>query len=485
MQEAKQFVEVLYESTEDLQSIFLQFEEVSLMSMGEILMYHPVEYDVATRKKAFSVMMRLLKCDPVDVKKRWGLLLDAVYVSFLSPDYDDLNTDLREGYQFIIEEIEKTVSERSFVLDDERQSDSNERQDAPVVIVTSQFLKTSHAPTRRVLDYAYTIKTRLHVPVVIVNDSCMNGENHWVSFNYADVYNEMKEYQYKDEAFPFLQIPKIMPDIDEIIKVLSYIRNLKPRLVYNVSGYSIVADLCRAFAKTASIPCAIDFPVSMAEYMVLPRGLRETDEKTIKTFKSWQKPVISRYNYIYPRGDSDDYKRTDYGINEEDFVLAVVGNRLETEMRDEFLMVIRDILNKFKNACVLFIGNIDDKERIAGIIEENKRLVFAGNVSNGGECVKMADLYIQPTRAGGGRSAFEAAYHGLPVVTVRYGDVWGTMGDEFTVEDYDGMREKISEYINDKTYYDVMSKKAKQRADELEDMEGTFVDLFEKLDVKY
>jgi glycosyltransferase involved in cell wall biosynthesis len=134
---------------------------------------------------------------------------------------------------------------------------------------------------------------------------------------------------------------------------------------------------------------------------------------------------------------------------------------------------------------VFIIGKIDDKKRVTDFADDNERLVFAGDVANGGECVKMADLYIQPTRAGGGRSAFEAAYHGLPVVTTRYGDVWGTMGDEFTVEDYGEMLEKIAQYISDKDYYESMSKKSKKRADELEDMEGTFVDLFEKLNVQY
>jgi glycosyltransferase involved in cell wall biosynthesis len=69
------------------------------------------------------------------------------------------------------------------------------------------------------------------------------------------------------------------------------------------------------------------------------------------------------------------------------------------------------------------------------------------------------DLYINPKRKGGGTSAFEAMYKGMPLVTLPVGDVGLAAGADFQAADYDEMIRQISEYKADREYYEVQSRR--------------------------
>ncbi|GFI29903.1 hypothetical protein IMSAGC013_01290 [Lachnospiraceae bacterium] len=62
-------------------------------------------------------------------------------------------------------------------------------------------------------------------------------------------------------------------------------------------------------------------------------------------------------------------------------------------------------------------------------VVENKWLI----VSAENRMQEEIDVYIQPNRKGSGRAAFEAMYHGIPVITTRYRDAWDVCGKEFEV----------------------------------------------------
>ena len=118
-----------------------------------------------------------------------------------------------------------------------------------ILMVTSQFLGINHAPTRRILDYSYTIATSLHKRVMIINDA---GLNYYpcacLEQNFTPAYfpelNNTKIISYKEINIPFMQIPGYMPDIYSLKENLREIYQLQPELVYNIGGSSIFADLC-------------------------------------------------------------------------------------------------------------------------------------------------------------------------------------------------------------------------------------------------
>ena len=51
------------------------------------------------------------------------------------------------------------------------------------------------------------------------------------------------------------------------------------------------------------------------------------------------------------------------------------------------------------------------------------------------------------------------------------------------MDNYNEMEQKVENYIMNEEYYNEMSTMARKRAKELEDMEGTFIELFDKLQI--
>lgn len=88
--------------------------------------------------------------------------------------------------------------------------------------------------------------------------------------------------------------------------------------------------------------------------------------------------------------------------------------------------------------------------------------------------IELCDLYVNPTRKGGGTSAVEAMYKGKPAVSVGYGDVAGIIGEEFCCADYDEMVEIIKRYSADKQFYQEQSERAYKLAEEYLDTDGEF-----------
>jgi len=480
MTEAAQLTEILYERKSELEQFYAGSKEGILESLRELLLTNPGEYDRELRRKAYLVFLHLAESSWIDVRERWGIYLDLIYITFVSTDYDLYDAQFRNAYGMIESHVESAVATC-------RVNDPILREAVPsnpVVIVTSQFLSESHAPTRRVLDYAYTIETTLQMPVVIINDAGMHGDGNRVNYNFIEQYNTVQRYEYRGLSFPFYQSAVNTPDMEELARIVRWVREMKPRIVFNVGGYSMLTDICRGFTRTASIPCAIDYAVSLAEYMILPRTKRDADREVTATFRPWQKTVISRYNYVYSTGDGQTYSRGEFQLGDDQFIVAIIGNRLDTEMTDGFLHMLRKVLESSERISVLFIGEVKRQDRILRQIEHEEQIRFAGSVSNGGACLSITDLYIQPTRSGGGRSAFEALWQGIPVISTRYGDVWGTVGEDFCVNDYDEMKNAIEKYESEGSYYDTQQQKARERAAILEDMPGTFRALFADMGIR-
>ncbi len=443
------------------------------------------DYKETLKIKAFELLCSIAREDFFPLKERWTLYWILQRNYFVSELFDECGQTLEEVYAAIYLKIENAMP-ASLIEGDKVQ----EEQDV-IVIITDQFLDLKHAPTRRVLDYAYTIQKRLGISVIIINDSGFHLENFpYMNFNatvsFAEGYNRINELPYKGEKFSFYQVPVTMPDLQEIANVIYNIKKLSPRLVLNIGGSSFTSDLCRHFVRTATIACTTAMPVSMADYLVLNRQLRDTDKKKIERLQPWQKVVESVFNYIMPDENTlRSYTRKEFGVAEDEWLIVSAGNRMQEEMDDEFLEMVDRVLGELPNSHFMVIGEIFEEEQIADKFTNREKLSFTGDVEDGSQAIRLADVYIQPNRKGGGRAAFEAMYHGIPVITTRYGDVWDVCGKEFGVDSYQEMEERLKSYYKDGELFNSMREKSRERSLELEDMKGMFEKLFSNIGVEY
>ena len=466
--------------------VFLQVSEEEVHDIVNIvtIVLDEEEYSEELKKKSFELLCDIASVEKLSLEERWVIYWNLVSKIFVNTKYDAYSNNLREVYASIYKDIEKLMPQELLGKSVDRNADG------PVVIVTSQFLSEGHAPTRRVLDYAYTIQTKLGVNVKIINDSGMNFRGvsyikNGTGFNYISEYEKKNKYFYKGITFDFFQNPNKMPDLQGIANLIYNIKQLNPRLVLNVGANCLTSDLCRQFAKTATIPCSTNIPTSMAENLILCREIREEDKQQLEKLYPWQNVVESVFNYILQRDkEMCFYSREMFAIPEDAWLLASAGNRMQAEMDADFLHMIDELLGELEECHFLIIGQIENKEKILSGLKNIKKIHFAGQVKDGSQAIRLADVYIQPTRKGGGRAAFEALYHGVPVITTKYGDTWDVCGSEFEVDSYEKMKEQIKKYYSQKEIYEMAVKNSTKRATILEDMQGMFEKLFADLQVE-
>ena len=382
---------------------------------------------------------------------------------------------------------------------------AKERNEDRIVLVTSQFLNIGHAPTQRVLDYAYILQHELKKKVIIINDGGMHfyRNEHLggvAAFNFLEEYNDLESFEYKGEVLGFIQIPQLMPNLPTLQEACEMIYELNPGLVFNVGGSSLLTDLCTKFVMTSSMPCRVEYPVSRSEYLLVARSV-SADEPEYRTKQAYQKVIETNFNYIYRKSDKV-YSRREFGIPEDAFLCMMVGYRigqetdtafldllrkayysfsdeqdLQTNVGEDFQTTVADAETFFKDYYFVFVGVVEEEDRKRILdsfpVQMQEKVVFTGLLKDASEFIRLGNLFLNPDRNGGGRAAFESLHFGIPVVTFRNGDVYYVAGDEFGAENYDEYADIIRRYFSDKSFYKEKSEKASARAKILEDMTGT------------
>lgn len=434
--------------------------------------------DMVVVRNSIKILFELCDNPNMVEEKIWSAYWIIYYAVFTHSELSDCKKQLRKLYSDIFNMFNAKIEIRNNLL-----SDGSVNDEKTVVIVTSQFLGINHAPTRRVLDYAYTIQQGLGYKVIIINDGLMNLKNptYFPDFSFSEVLNSFGSIDYKDTVFEFYQNPYKMPDFAIASELVNKIKNYKPVLVLSVGDSDFVADSCKSFAKTACIPCASSIPITEAEYPILCRDIRKPDDELL--LNSNQKVISSLYTFIMPEENSlASYTKQDLLCSEDDWVIVAVGNRLDIEMTDDFMQMVDDILDFHKRIKFVVIGEVQ-KEHLLQNIRNREQIKFVGAKKDASQLIKYCNVCIQPHRSGGGRSAFEALYYGVPVVTPRFGDTWAACGEEFAVDNYIEMKEEIIKLFSNTEYYYFMQATARQRGLKLEDMHGMFRKLFEELSI--
>jgi len=453
-----------------------------VISMTMLIMNENKDFE--KKKQAFIVSGKVAQCGKLPIQERWAVYWSMVYRAFVDNDYVEVKDMLDEVYLSIY----NTVA--SFMPEQLKKDDMIKEKNGIVVIVTSQFLSEGHAPTRRILDYSYTMQKKLGKKIIIINDCGMRYQHYEymqenVSFNCIDELSEKDIIHYKDTEFKFYQTKSVMPDLQEIGNIVWNIKKLSPELVLCVGASCLTADLCNYFVKTAVITCSTEIPTSAADNLIVCRSLREDDEQKINNLLSGQKLIESIFNYQMPADElMRHYRREEFQLSEGDWVIAVAGNRLNAELTSEFLKCIDEVLSSIQQAHFFIVGDVDQR-RIEKCFKNKDKVHFGGTVQDGSQAIRLSDVYVQPRRRGGGRAAFEALYYGIPAIIPDFGDAWDVCGNAFEVHSYDEMREKLVNYYENKNLYDQVSKVASEHARKLENMQETFRELFQKLGVAY
>lgn len=356
-----------------------------------------------------------------------------------------------------------------------------------VIVITSQFLDMRHGPTKTALDRCECLIKQFGMQVFLINTGDLLFHDDRICFydmgtgNYVEDYVNMSSVDYNGCRIPFYQCKKGMPIKKEMLEIATFVKEVNPYFILTIGGENLTADLCSDFCPTlalATVPSALT--VTGGQFQALGRKLNPQDREILESFHISEEHVIEGIFTSSLKQQEHHYSREELGIPKDCFVCIVVGGRLDAELDDT---LIRKLLHETDDRIRIAIaGRYESYGRQSKCVKGfADKFIYLGFQNDMLAVLECCDLYINPMRTGGGTSAAEALYKGLPVVTLPVGDVALGAGAYFYVENYDEMIKKINQYVSDKELYECDSRLARERAETLFDTSGEFSKIIKEM----
>jgi glycosyltransferase involved in cell wall biosynthesis len=268
---------------------------------------------------------------------------------------------------------------------------------------------------------------------------------------------------------------------EELVELLQEIYAWKPYLIYNMGSENLIADLCGSFTTEVTIPFSSNYPISDGEYLILARNLQKNDTEFTDYIEKKKQTLIESI-FVYKLQDPlKKYIKSDFDIPERSFVIVIVGARLDVEIDDGFVEILRQLLAQDLAYYLVFMGyftRFEERKNKIGFADRIKYLGFQDDVRG---VINIADIYLNPPRKGGGTSSVEALSEGVPVLTLPECDVANSVGEQFIYSDLKELPALVSRYKNDREFYRQQSKNALEQAERAINTEEVLRDVLNKI----
>lgn len=372
------------------------------------------------------------------------------------------------------------------------------RNKSRIVIITEQILAEQHAPTKITLNLCRTLQQELGMEVYLIscpiNSGILSTYNAWMDVlsdqyyeemngNYVVKYSDGKMFLmeqdlkgqflliYKECMINGCQIVFERENSEKFKSLLQSIYEFNPAFIYNVDAVAPIAELCSGFTTVVSGAMNYGYPVSEAQILMKLATKDELDlsNSDIHVLESYQQLIIQDELQFDVEKAVNPENRAMYGIKGDAFLIVIIGNRLSTDLTEQFKRTLIDIFSLDSSIELLLIGEYP--EYINYFSDE----IFTGRIHyinyhyRLSELIGIADLYLNPPRNGGGTSALISLNFGVPVVTLPGGDVAGNIGKDFTCQDESDLVETVSRYMSDKDFYERQKRRGQEYTNRLVD----------------
>lgn len=160
------------------------------------------------------------------------------------------------------------------------------------------------------------------------------------------------------------------------------------------------------------------------------------------------------------------YRREEYGIQKEDFVMVTVGRKISLEIDDEFAESVCQMLKRKSNIKWILVGDpVKSTNSLFNQFLKDKRIINWGYEPHLENLYRMCDIYLNPNRSGAGVSIRRAMLIGLPIAITDYpSDALPCMPLECIVHgNYKELMEYVVKLYENRELYQSVSKKTLDR----------------------
>ena len=422
------------------------------------------------------------KDDTMTKENRYYAYRQLIRYKFLhqeanTPEANDLLDDL---FDRVLNEYE------TYLMPLCKRIPQKERSNDFVIVLTTQMLGMTHAPTKILMDRCYVLQKTLNKKIFIINTADVlstYGQIPWYNSSiggYIEELSSVDSIKYKDTTFSYFQCPREMPNADIIGEILKLVSDEKPEYIIAIGENSITACLCSHIVPVLTLTLTSTARIGVRTTFQATGKITNEDMTWLQKHNFPSEHFIKGVNtYAIPM-QKNKYSRKDLNLPETDFICITVGYRLDAEVDDDFLEMIQKLA-----ANDIYTVLIGDFNRFNDVCEKysilKKYLIPLGFQKDLLAVYECCDVYINPRRIGGGTSAIEALSKSLPVLTLNYGDVSGVVGNDFCYDSYNDMYDEILKLAGNTSYLKSRKEKALERANQLTDSAKEFPELLQAM----
>lgn len=343
----------------------------------------------------------------------------------------------------------------------------SERNHNRIVIITNQLLEDLHAPTNLTKEICYVLqKLQMDVLLVVAYEEADSSLGQvWfepLTLYYIKEYNGNFITERYGEEIKGYQIIINRDNINEIKELIMKLYEFNPLCVWYMGNLSIFPDLLKRYTTELAMTFGNGYAISEAQIMISYLNTQSLEIKDMETFLTMNDQHAVQYKLRIPINLSkEEYSKKQFGFCDDDFLIAIAGNRLDSEITSEFLQVLKSILEFDAKISIVFIGCYNNYKEIIKDELFNKRTSFLGYRNDLLGVLSIMNLFVNPPRKGGGTGAIYSIYSGVPVVTLDDCDVAACVTPEFICTDLEEMQHVIKRYITDPEFYQFQSERAK------------------------
>ena len=349
-----------------------------------------------------------------------------------------------------------------------------ERDDNLIVMTTTQLLSPEHAPTRILLEMSRILEVYLNKRVFLISEikeydvySCIKAglKNHY-KLIYTKEFNGEFVYHYKECCFSGYQIRLKSENILEMKQLMQKLYTYKPYCVWCFGGIPAFAGVMKQFTSMIYTQFMEGYPGMPADMVVNYFEHASANYPQEKEFLTTRGVKVQEIRIGLPSYQKAKglYQRSNIGISEDAFCIGIVGNRLERDCTDDFLNMLGQVLhnNKSNKIWLVFIGGASNEfaMKVAEKTKEIEHLRFLGYCEEFADAIALTDLVVATPGLGNGGTGVTALQEGIPVVSLKVGDIAACVGEDFQCESLEEYPALIQRYMEDSDFYAAQSKKA-------------------------
>ena len=334
--------------------------------------------------------------------------------------HDNFYLDLRSEIGKIADWISK---DKKLKFPDCQAKKSNTKK---IAFIVDQLISINHSPTKLMLDYARNIRKYYpdyEVKIFVEDNLYCKNEIGIIPYLYTSaISSSIKDEHYKyldDKSIKICYANVNLSKKNRTINLANKVSEFNPDVILTNSDISVVSRIFYKRVPIVFMSMGGDYFSNLADaYLCI--NVDVTLELN-NSYKLLDRNKIYMFKYgLEFKKPKKKLNREIYGVNEDNFIMITVGNRLDAEMDKEFIDYITKFIMDNTDVKWFIVGgrNIPYiQEKFSHLLKD--KIIKIKYEDDLPALYRICDVYINPRRKGGGISIAMAMKEGLPVVLAK------------------------------------------------------------------